>query len=151
MVRRDLIEYNITEGLCRNKQGVETLAVAFSDHMAVLLRVYLTIPFVHRGRGRWRINIFYLAERAVQKKVSEGWVKWKKTYTPLSRHCQMVVQYAERRIQTLFVRRHGEELRPSQYGELHLCCHLRSIKGPSSRRDQNDRAKRTKSKDHTAK
>jgi len=35
----------LTEGLHRKKQGIETIAVAFSDHMAVLLRINLSIPF----------------------------------------------------------------------------------------------------------
>jgi len=51
-----------TEEIGRNKQGVETLAAAFIDHLAVLLGVKLLIPFTYIGRGRWRMNITYLTD-----------------------------------------------------------------------------------------
>jgi exonuclease III len=50
----------VTEDLRRQKQGMETIAAAFTDHLAVLLRMAMTTPFIHRGRGIWRMNISYL-------------------------------------------------------------------------------------------
>ena len=45
-----------TDGIRKHKQGVETLVAAFTDRLAVLLRVQLSIPFTRRGRGRWYLT-----------------------------------------------------------------------------------------------
>ena len=93
----------LTEGLYRNKQGKETIAVAFSDHMAVLLRIDLSIPFVHRGRGRWQMNTSFLKDRTVQQKISETWEECREH---MHRYPDMVkwwAQYVKRKIQTMFI------------------------------------------------
>jgi len=46
----------VTDEIRKLKQGVETLAAAFTDHMAVILRVHLSIPFTLRGKGRRCLN-----------------------------------------------------------------------------------------------
>jgi len=94
----------MTESLCRNKQGVETLTVAFSNHMAVFLRVNLAIPFVHRSRGKWQMNTSYLEDRAVQEKIPEAWAEWRKHAHRYPHIVTWRVQYVKRRIQALFIR-----------------------------------------------
>jgi len=40
-----------TDDIRKQKTGVETLVAAFADHLAVLLRVHLSIPFTCREEG----------------------------------------------------------------------------------------------------
>jgi len=67
----------VTEEVRRQKQGVETIVAAFTDHLAVLLRVAMSTPITHRGKGRWTMNISYLKEVPFQDKIKESWEKWK--------------------------------------------------------------------------
>ena len=94
----------MTKGLRRNKQGVETIAVAFTDHLAVYLRVNLAFPFIHRGRGRWRMNVSYLSDRDFQGKVPVAWAEWKRH---VHRYPDMVnwwVHYVKRKIRAIFAK-----------------------------------------------
>jgi len=68
----------VSDSIRKNKQGVETLAAAFTDHLAVILRVQLSIPFTHWGRGRWCMNTSYLVESHFQDKLKIEWTEWKK-------------------------------------------------------------------------
>jgi len=52
----------ITENLKRKQQGSEAVASAFTDHMAIVLRLSIDIPCVTRGKGYWRMNVSYLGE-----------------------------------------------------------------------------------------
>jgi len=63
----------ITEDLRQQKQGVETIAAAFTDHLAVLLKVAMTTSFIHEGKGLWRMNPCYLNELPFQDKILEAW------------------------------------------------------------------------------
>ena len=47
----------------------------------VLLRVAMSTPFIHRGKGVWRMNISYLNELPFQNKIKEAWEEWK-THMP---------------------------------------------------------------------
>jgi len=40
----------VTEELRRQKQRVETIVAAFTDHRTVMLRVEITTPITHRGK-----------------------------------------------------------------------------------------------------
>jgi len=43
-----------TKEVSANKVGVETVAAAFTDHLAVILRLSVEITMVRRGRGLWK-------------------------------------------------------------------------------------------------
>ena len=91
------------EGLRRNNQGVEKIAAAFIDLLAVLLRVNLAIPFTHRRYGRWRINV-YLSDRDFQGKVSVGWVEWKRYVHVYPDMVHWWVHYVKRKLRALFTK-----------------------------------------------
>jgi len=73
-----------TKNLKPRKQGVETVAAAFTDHLAVVLRLSTDVPIVQRGRGYWRMNVFYLEESTFQGNFPTQWEKWQqpKKYYP---------------------------------------------------------------------
>jgi len=64
--------YNVTEDLRQQKQGGEIIAAAFSDRFAVLLTAAMTTPFIHRGKGVWRMNTSYLIEQHFQDKIKDA-------------------------------------------------------------------------------
>jgi hypothetical protein len=92
------------EGLRRNNQGVETIAAAFIDLLAVLLRVNLAIPFTHRRHGRWRMNVSYLSDRDFQGKVSVGWVEWKTHVHVYPNMVHWWVHCIKRKIRAIFAK-----------------------------------------------
>jgi len=50
---------------------VETVAVAFINHLSVVIRLYVDVPFVPRGKGLWKMSTFILSEEAFK----ESWVR----------------------------------------------------------------------------
>jgi len=67
----------MTEDLISGKQGAETIAAAFTDHLAVLIRLKLPTLITHRGRGRWRINTTLLNDEPFGMKIGDDWDEWK--------------------------------------------------------------------------
>jgi endonuclease/exonuclease/phosphatase family metal-dependent hydrolase len=59
----------VTQNLRGRKVGVETLVAAFTDHIAVFLRMALNMPVVCRGRGYWKMNTTLLQETPFQEKL----------------------------------------------------------------------------------
>jgi endonuclease/exonuclease/phosphatase family metal-dependent hydrolase len=52
-----------TKALMSRETSIETLAVAFTDHNAVILRIAIDFPTQHRGRGYWKMNSHLLQEK----------------------------------------------------------------------------------------
>ena len=44
------------------KTGIETVCAAFTDHLAVVVRIALNVPMTRLGRGRWMMNERLLEE-----------------------------------------------------------------------------------------
>jgi len=42
--------------------GIETVFAAFTDHLAVVVRIALNVPMIRLGRGRWMMNERLLEE-----------------------------------------------------------------------------------------
>jgi hypothetical protein len=68
----------ITNPLQRRKQGLETVAVAFSDHFSVIIRMTVGgISMLQKARV-WRINTTLLEEPSFREIIKEQWGKWQK-------------------------------------------------------------------------
>jgi hypothetical protein len=74
----------ITKLLHMRKCGVETVATAFTDHFAVVIRLATDVPFVEGGRGYWKMNAFLLHDRGFCEMLRDRWTKCKtyKRYYP---------------------------------------------------------------------
>jgi len=59
----------LSEDLIRHKQGTETIAAAFTDHLAVLLRIQLATPKNLRGKGRWIMNTSFMEDPSFRRKL----------------------------------------------------------------------------------
>jgi len=68
----------MSEDLLYNKQGAETIAAAFTDHLALLIRMKLATPIILTERGRWCMNTSLLKDAPFRRKVREAWNEWTK-------------------------------------------------------------------------
>jgi len=66
----------ISEDLSCKKQGAETIAAAFTDHLAVLIRIKLATPMLLREKGRWCINTSLLKDTSFQRKCRNSCREW---------------------------------------------------------------------------
>jgi len=66
------------------KCGIETVATAFTDHFAVVIRLTTAALTPDRGRGYWRMNVSILEEIGFHETLSGHWRKWQghKRYYP---------------------------------------------------------------------
>jgi len=60
------------------------VAAAFTDHLAVILRITLDTRNTCRGRGYWMMNVSLLNEPTFMQRIQEEWVRWqnRKKYYP---------------------------------------------------------------------
>jgi len=93
-----------TENILNNKQGIETIAAAFTDHMAVLARINLLIPFIHRGRGRWSMNTSLLDDKQFRDAIKMKWSEWKKHIRRYPSIVHWWDQYVKRNVKYMFIR-----------------------------------------------
>jgi endonuclease/exonuclease/phosphatase family metal-dependent hydrolase len=57
----------VTHYLRRRQQGVETVAAAFTDHFAVILRLTVDVPCSLRAKGYWQMNVSFLSDHPSYK------------------------------------------------------------------------------------
>ena len=88
----------------------ETVAAAFTDHHAVILRTAISARLILRGRGYWRMNIDFMSDKNFQTIIQKQWAKWKthKKYYPHS--VMWWARYVKRIIQ-LFINERTERCR----------------------------------------
>jgi len=95
---------HVTEELRRNKQGVVIITAAFTDHLAVLLKVNLSKPIIHR----WRMNTSFLNDTSFRLRIKDTWTEWTKHIRRYVDIVQWWVYYVKRRIESLFIREGAE-------------------------------------------
>ena len=72
--------FNATKELCERKTAVETVAAAFTDHHAVMLRLTVHIPILRRGRGMWKVNTALVDDAECKAKLCHQWEHWTRQY-----------------------------------------------------------------------
>ena len=103
-----LDRFYLTDDLLAGKQGAETIAAAFTDHLAVLIRLKLTAPNVHRGRGRWRMNTTLLNDGRFRLKIRDSWEEWKQHIHRFPDIVQWWVHYVKQKVKRLFIQEGAE-------------------------------------------
>ena len=98
----------MTVDLLSGKEGAETVAAAFTDHLAVLIRLKLTAPNMHRGRGRWRMNTTLLNDEPFRIKIRGAWNEWKQHIHRFPDIVHWWVQYAKQKVKRLFINEGAE-------------------------------------------
>ena len=65
-----------TKELSEKKIGVETVAVAFTDHLSVVMRLSVDVPIVRGCKGFWKMNTSILSEEAFKERLRQTWAAW---------------------------------------------------------------------------
>jgi len=60
------------------QQGIDTIPAAFTDHMAVILRIATEDTRILKGRGYWRMNTRIIRDKTSQKNLANKWKEWGK-------------------------------------------------------------------------
>ena len=66
-----------TKELSTKTLGVETVAAAFTDHLAVILRLSVEVPIIRRGKGLWKMNTGMFDEETVKEKLQQQLALWR--------------------------------------------------------------------------
>jgi hypothetical protein len=56
----------VTRQLSGHKYGIENAVAAFTDHLAVILRIALEVNTVQRGHSYWKMDAALLSDTEVQ-------------------------------------------------------------------------------------
>jgi len=94
----------LSEDLLCNKQGAETIAAVFTDHLAVLIRIKLATLIILRGRGRWFMNTSFLKDAPFRRKLREAWNEWTQHIKRYADIRHWWVHYVKQKIKLLFTR-----------------------------------------------
>jgi hypothetical protein len=92
----------------------------FKDHLAVVLRITLSVPTIHQGRGYWKVNVTILQEKTFRNKIQrlwEGWAQLRKYYP------DMTESQERESANSLFVKGQGddEKKRKWRISTTHAC------------------------------
>ena len=66
-----------TKELSTKKVEVETVAAAFTDHLAAILRLSVEVPIIRRSRGLWKMNTSLFDEKSVKENLKQQWALWR--------------------------------------------------------------------------
>ena len=67
-----------TKSLLDRKKGAETVAAAFSDHLAVIVHITFDTPRMLYKARMWRMNITLFEEPEFRGVIKEQWGKWQR-------------------------------------------------------------------------
>ena len=101
----------ISRQLLKSKQGLESLTAAYTDHLAVMLRVSFSAPFTTRGKGYWRMNPTYMDDQHFLQTLRQQWEMWKKNAHHYPSRVMWWCRLVKRRIRHLFSRAGVERCR----------------------------------------
>jgi hypothetical protein len=68
----------VSRQLIGRKYWIKTAVAAFTDHLAVILRISLDVTTVQRGRNYWKMDAALLSDAGVQETLQQRWMGWKR-------------------------------------------------------------------------
>jgi hypothetical protein len=68
----------VSRQLSGRKCGAETSVTAFTDHLAVILRIALDVVTVHRGRSYVKMDAALLRDAGVRETLRQRWMGWRR-------------------------------------------------------------------------
>ena len=121
----------ISRNLSDQKRGVETRLAAFTDHLAVVLRITLEVTPVWRGRSYWKMNTTLPGDKNFQRQLRQKWADWTKQI----KHYPKIVLWWERvvkiNVRRLFIGEGTETRREeTQMENLYYTCLYEARKQP---------------------
>ena len=86
-----------------DKKSVKTRIAAFTDHLAVVLRIALDVTPMRRGHGYWKMNTALLRDR-FQEQIRQCWAEWTKQIKHYPTMLLWWERVAKAHIKRLFIR-----------------------------------------------
>ena len=68
----------VSRHLNGRKRGIETTVTAFTDQLAVILRIALDVAAVHHGRGYCKMDAALLRDALVLETLQQRWMGWRR-------------------------------------------------------------------------
>jgi exonuclease III len=106
-----------TTSVMKRKTGIETLAAAFTDHNAAIIRIAIDTPLPTRGRGYWKMNIQLLQDKTFWGKLQHEWEKWKTQMKHYPTSVMSWNRHIKRRIKQQFTSEGAERRRDQEQME----------------------------------
>jgi exonuclease III len=72
-----LDRFYLTNNQLARKKSIETIATAFTDHLAVVLRLIMEENLIRWERGAWKLNCKVLTPNRVMEVTGDHWREWK--------------------------------------------------------------------------
>ena len=107
----------LSKQLLQTNQGAETIAAAFTDHPAVILRVSLSASCTTRGKVYWRMNPTCLDDQNLLQNFQQHWEMWRKMANHYPSRVMWWCRLVRRRIRLLFSRAGAERCREREVVE----------------------------------
>jgi hypothetical protein len=92
------------EVITKPKQGAETIATAFTDHLAMTVRVTYDVPCITRKYWTWRLNSVLREDTDFREKLKEQRSKWRKAKRFYPNSLELWDRYVKRMIERNFQR-----------------------------------------------
>jgi len=114
------------------KCGIETTGTAFTDHLAVILRIALDVAAVHRGRGYWKMDAALLRDAFVLEILRQRWVGWRRQPNLYPHIVMWWERVAKNQIQELLIGESAMRRRDNlALGEFYHASLYELLQGPS--------------------
>jgi hypothetical protein len=84
------------------KTGIATAAAAFTDHLAVVLRLSWSTPIIRRGRGTWKLNSDILKSEQTMEAIKQQWTMLKAQQHRYDNVNQWWVRLSKKRLRQTF-------------------------------------------------
>jgi hypothetical protein len=94
----------MTGMLSTRKQGAKLIPAAFTDHLAVVLSLSITVSTPTQRRFLWRMNITLLDDTSFQPLLQAQWLKWRREARYYPSKLMWWDRHVKRRLRQVFLR-----------------------------------------------
>lgn len=82
---------------------MEVVISAFTDHLAVCMRMKLKADLLQRGMGLWKMNTKRLEDTSRRIHIQQQWTRWRLQEGKYPDKVTWSEKYVERKIRLLFI------------------------------------------------
>jgi len=119
------------------KTGIETVFVAFTDHLAVVVRIALDVQMIRLGKGRWMMNERLMEDETFRTSLQAEWLEWQQHKRRFPTPVAWWVQYVKKKIKLRFQSEGRDRARDRTTKEnFYYACIYDIIRGTSQPREK---------------
>lgn len=110
-----LDRFYLPQDLVHHVRSVETVPICFSDHLAVIVHLGVSLPFLPIGRSYWKLNTECLRQAAITEEISGLWRQWSKQKSRYGDLADWWDLYVKPRLQRFFRRSSYARIRDEEH------------------------------------